>query len=98
MPVRRGIITSSTATSGRSSRASSSARVAVGRPRNTEAGALEAKGDESEDVLIVVRAEDQRRFAHQPADGSSTTNVVPFPSTLRTAIWPPWASTIAFEM
>jgi hypothetical protein len=23
------------------------------------------------------------------ADGSSTTNVVPFPSTLRTAIWPP---------
>src|SRR5439155_13870846 len=61
--------------------------------------ALEHRLDQREDVRVIVCDEDQSSSGHPCAPvGSSTQKEVPSPGSLRTAIEPPRASTIARAM
>ena len=72
--------------------------VAVVRLHDLVAGAAQPERHEGQDVLVVVGAEDERLGIAHTAAGSSTKNVVPPASPLRTPILPPCDSTIALEM
>src|SRR5439155_24671754 len=72
--------------------------VSVDDAHHLVASALEPQRHEREDVLVVVRAENQLTLVAHVMVGSSTMKVVPCPSLLCTPMRPPWASTIAFEM
>ncbi len=72
-----------------------------------EPGGLQRNRDRLEDVRLVVHQEHRRRPRHVPASvddattpltGSVNENVLPFPTSLATQIFPPHASTISFAM
>src|SRR5205823_7087507 len=72
---------------------------AVGGRAHQVALHAEVQHEPAEDRRVVLDDDDLLAHARPAcADGSAIVNVVPFPTSEATLIFPPWASTMCFTM